>query len=90
MSKFNQTFNQTFNQLVNEVSYDPMENLGPKAVRIRELLKSIGDDEMTEEHSYTAAEIIAGGPNEWAREDYQELLDSLAHVIRAFGFQSMN
>lgn len=83
-------FNQAFKQFVTEVSYDPMENLGPKALKIRELLKSIGDDEMTEEHSYNAAEIIAGSPNEWAREDYQELIESLAHVIRAFGFQSMN
>lgn len=85
-------FNQAFKQYVSEgdFSYDPMENLGPKALKIRELLKSIGDDEMTEEHSYEAAEMIAGSPNEWAREDYQELIESLAHVIRAFGFQSMN
>jgi len=83
-------FNELYTSFISEESWDPMTNLGPKAVKIRELLKSIGDDEMTEEHSYKAAEIIAGSESEWAREDYQELLDSIAHVIRAFGFQSMN
>ena len=73
-----------------ETSYSAMENLGPKAAKIREMLLGIGDDEMTEEDSYVAAREIAGGESEWSNEEYQELIESLAHVIRAFGFRQMN
>ena len=88
MERFNTIYEQCLSE--GDFSWDPMTNLAPKAEKIHELLRSIGDDEMTEEHAHKAAQMIAGSESDWSAEDYPKLIQCLAYVVQKFSIQSMN